>query len=49
MNITLEELENYVNLSPENKARFLELKNEEEKNIGNVQQKKILRLHNGCK
>lgn len=30
MNITLEELENYVNLSPENKAKFLELKSKNE-------------------
>ena len=30
LNITLEELENYANLPPENKARFLELKTDEE-------------------
>jgi len=30
MNITAEELENYVNLPPENRARFLELKTDEE-------------------
>lgn len=40
MNITLEELENYANLSSENKAKFLEFKTEEEKNNGNVQQKR---------
>ena len=40
LNITLEELENYVNLSPENKARFPELKADEEKDNENVQQKR---------
>lgn len=40
LNITVEELENYANLSPESKARFLELKSENEHQEETEKQKK---------